>query len=363
MSYIASIGLGIPNHVLTQEDVKDLIPTLFPTYIPKLKRVLPIFDHSNIEKRQVVVEKEWFTSQHSFQERNNLYINRTVQLATQSIQECLHNEHMLKEKFLEENIDLLVFVSSTGISTPSIDAHIINELNFRQDVVRMPLWGLGCAGGAMALSRAHEWLEVFPSKNALIVSSELCSLTFQKDDQKMSNLVGTALFGDGVSAALLIGNKSPQQKIIQKRLPKLLQSHSLIKKNTLGIMGWEVTNHGFEVVFSKRIPRLIQSIWKPHVEHVLTMMDIHKDSITSWIVHPGGRKVIEEMMGVFQLTQQSIRHSIDVLREHGNMSSTTIFYILKRWLEGKSDEKYSVISSLGPGFSSEVLLAVWEDAK
>jgi len=363
MSFIASIGLGIPQYVLTQEEVKDLLPTLFPTYISKLKRISAIFDHSNIDQRQVVVEKKWFQNQHSFKERNDLYTHQTVQLAIKSIKDCLHNEHMLREEFPVEHIDVIVFVSSTGISTPSIDAYIINELNFRQDIIRIPLWGLGCAGGAMALSRAHEWLQAFPTKNALIVSSELCSLTFQKDDQKMSNLVGTALFGDGVSATLLMGNDSPQKRFVRKRLPKILHSHSHIEKDTLGIMGWDVTNHGFEVIFSKRIPTLIQSIWKRHVEHVLTTSETKQDSVTSWIVHPGGRKVIEEMMRVFHLTFADIRHSVDVLREHGNMSSATIFYILKRWIEGDSHEEYSIISSLGPGFSSEVLLTAWEDVK
>lgn len=363
MSFIASIGLGIPKNVLTQEEVKEFIPTLFPTYASKMKRILPIFDHSEINQRQVVVEKEWFQEQHSFKERNDLYMNQTIQLSIESIKDCLGNEHMLREKFPVEHIDLIIFVSSTGISTPSIDAYIVNELDFRQDVVRMPLWGLGCAGGAMALSRAHEWLQAFPTKNAIIVSSELCSLTFQKDDQKMSNLVGTALFGDGVSATLLIGEKSPERRYIRKRVPKIHLSHSHIEKDTLGIMGWEVTNHGFEVIFSKRIPTFIQSIWKKHVDHVLALTDKDEESITSWIVHPGGRKVIEEMMRVYQMAPQQIHHSVDVLREHGNMSSATIFYILKRWLELESAEEHSIVSSLGPGFSSEVLFVTWEDVK
>src|SRR5699024_12781005 len=138
-------------------------------------------DHSNIDQRQVVVEKKWFQNQHSFKERNDLYTHQTVQLAIKSIKDCLHNEHMLREEFPVEHIDVIVFVSSTGISTPSIDAYIINELNFRQDIIRIPLWGLGCAVGARALYIAHEWLQTFPTKKTLTVSIELCCSNFQKD--------------------------------------------------------------------------------------------------------------------------------------------------------------------------------------
>lgn len=359
MSFITSIGVGIPAYTLTQHEVKEMVPQLFPAFRTKMRRLLPIFDHSQIDERQVVVHKEWFLEEHSFSERNQLYIDETIRLSVQSIQECMHNLKVFTHEFPLEQIDMLLFVSSSGISTPSIEAHIMNELPFRADVVRLPLWGLGCAGGAMALSRAHEWLQANPDKNALIISSELCSLTFQKDDQKMSNLVGTALFGDGVSATLMMGNESGQRSYIRSNVPKVRSTFSHIEKNTLDIMGWNVTNKGFEVIFSKRIPTLIESIWKGHVDHALQRMDMQSKEITSWILHPGGRKVIGEMKRVYNLDEAQIQYSVDVLREHGNMSSTTIFYILKRWIENGSDEKTSVLSSLGPGFSSEVLLLEW----
>lgn len=363
MSYILSTGLGIPTNELTQSEVKELVPELFPTFRSKMGRLLSIFDHSHIERRQIVVEKEWFKSNHSFSERNDIYIEQSIQLSSKAIKECLSNNQMLTEQFPIERVDMLLFVSSSGISTPSIDAYLMNELPFRSDVVRMPLWGLGCAGGAMALSRAHEWLQANPDKNGLIVSSELCSLTFQKNDQKMSNLVGTALFGDGVSATLMIGEKSKETSYIRTTVPKIVYTDSRLEKGTLDTMGWNVTNEGFEVIFSKRIPTLVDSIWKYHVKDVLKACNYMKSDISSWILHPGGRKVIEEMKLAFDLHDNHIQYSVDVLREHGNMSSTTIFYILKRWLEQSKNEGTSILSSLGPGFSSEILLLDWVNVR
>src|SRR5699024_9128639 len=147
MSFITSIGVGIPAYTLTQHEVKEMVPQLFPAFRTKMRRLLPIFDHSQIDERQVVVHKEWFLEEHSFSERNQLYIDETIRLYVQAIQECMHNLKVFTHEFPLEQIDMLLFVSSSGISTPSIDAHIMNELPFRSDVVRLPLWGLGCAGG------------------------------------------------------------------------------------------------------------------------------------------------------------------------------------------------------------------------
>lgn len=360
MSYIASVGLGIPAYTLTQDEVKNLIPDLFPSFESKLGRILPIFDHSLIETRQTVVPKEWFIEDRTFVERNELYQQHTIELSVEAIHNCLTRSELLSKPFPVEQIDAFFFVSSSGISTPSIDAHIMNRLPFRNDVVRIPLWGLGCAGGAIALARANDWLRAFPTKNTLIISSELCSLTFQKKDQKMSNLVGTALFGDGVSATLLCGDQSSERSYIQTQVPRITHTHSHLEKDTLNIMGWKIVERGFEVIFSKKIPQLIESIWKPHVNQVLEEASIPREEITSWILHPGGRKVIEEMKRAYHIHNEQVHYSIDVLRQHGNMSSTTIFYILKKWLEQATDEKRSILSALGPGFSSEVVILKWE---
>src|SRR5699024_3684244 len=151
--------------------------------------------------------EKWFLEDHTFEKKNNLYIQYAKKLSVEAVDYCLSNELFLKEPIPYEAIDAIFYISSTGISTPSMDAYIFNERPFREDIIRVPLWGLGCAGGAVGLSRASDYLKAHPDQTVLVVCCELCSLTFQKSDVRMSNLVGTAIFGDGVSAVVLAGDQ------------------------------------------------------------------------------------------------------------------------------------------------------------
>ena len=224
--------------------------------------------------------------------------------------------------------------------------------------MRMPLWGLGCAGGAIGLSRAYDWLKAHPTSTAIVVCCELCSATFQHDDHSMSNIVGTALFGDGASCALLIGEKSPYKKALSDTLLSIKASSSVLLKNSLDIMGWEVNDTGFEVIFSKEIPKLVPKIWKSHLVNFLHANQLELTDLSSIIAHPGGRKVLEAMTASLQLNASMLSHSYDVLREHGNMSSCTVIYVLEKWMQTQTNTKEdtAVLSALGPGFSSEMLL-------
>lgn len=364
MVYIASVGLGIPDVTLHQEDAKQLMKEIFQKEEEKVKRLLPIFDNANIKTRQLARQIEWYKQPRQLKERNAIYKEQAIKLSLQAIDECIYNQQ-LHEKIPYEAVDLLVFVSSTGMSTPSIDAYLINERPFKESIVRMPLWGLGCGGGAMGISRAVEWLQRHPTKTALIVCAELCSLTFQHDDVSTSNIVGTALFGDGVAATLLVGEHSPYQQDVAQMKLKVETTSSYIKKGTTEIMGWQVTNTGFEVIFSKRIPRLVKSIWQQHFQQFLEQLNINIENIYSLVAHPGGRKVLEEMESVLGGKADLIKHSYDVLKYHGNMSSATVMYVLKRHIETtvnnqlNKPNKWVIMSALGPGFCSELIAMRW----
>ncbi|ASN05545.1 type III polyketide synthase [Virgibacillus necropolis] len=360
MVYIGSVGLGIPKHELPQNDVKQLVKHIFPYNEKQLERLMPVYDHAMIDKRQLVVEKDWFKDSHTFKERNDLYQKFAIEYSLEAMDHCLSNEHHLTETIPYGAIDMIAFVSSTGIATPSLDAHLINERPFRSDVSRMPLWGLGCAGGAIGLSRVFDWITANPTKIALLVCCELCSLTFQKDDASKSNIVGTALFGDGVGATLLIGKDSPYRSYNKKPIPKIKKSSSHTEKDTLSVMGWDVTNNGLGVVFSKGIPSLVNSLWKNHVSDFLTETQITKESIHSFIAHPGGKKVLEAMEDALQLSGNKLIHSYQVLKDHGNMSSATVLFVLNEWMKETIEEnEISILSALGPGFSSELLVLEW----
>ncbi|MBP1949609.1 type III polyketide synthase [Virgibacillus litoralis] len=358
MSFICSVGLGIPSNELSQPSVKNLVREIF-TYS---ERLLPVFDHAMIDKRQFVVGEDWFKEKHSFQEKNDLYHRHAINYSLQAMDACLANKEFLKQDIPYEAIDLIIFVSSTGIATPSLDTYLMNERPFREDIARMPLWGLGCAGGAIGLSRAFDWLTAHPDKTVLIITCELCSLTFQKDDNKKSNLIGTALFGDGVGAALLVGENSTYLSYVKKVKPQIINTSSVTMKNSNSVMGWDITNDGLEVVFSKSIPALVQTFWKKHIETFLQDNNINRSEIYSFIAHPGGKKVLEAMEDVLQVPQEKFKHSYRVLRKHGNMSSATVFYILHEWLkEGVPEKEKSILSALGPGFSSELLILEWSE--
>lgn len=358
MAYISSVQSAYPKVTLTQEKAKTFVRKIFSHEEKKVNRLLPVFDNAKVETRQIVKRIDWYEKEQSFSARNDVYLESAVDLSQKAIDKCL-NDEKLKKKIPPEAIDLIVFVSSTGLATPSIDAHLINQCQFREDIIRLPLWGLGCAGGAIALSRGADWIKQNPTKTALIVTVELCSLTFQQSDTTTSNIVGTALFGDGVAAALLIGEASPYVDYLANNLLKVEKSSSFLQKNTLDIMGWDVTNHGFEVVFSKRIPRLVKTIWKKHLANFLSNSEYKIEALDQLIAHPGGRKVLEEMEEV--ISDKSLLHySYETLRQHGNVSSATVLYVLEKYLLEKQRSKEKVLlTALGPGFCSELVSMRW----
>lgn len=363
MVYIGSVGLGIPPYKMNQEEIKHLVYDLFKSSAShKLKRLLPVFDNALVKERQFIVEKEWFLEEKSFQDTNNLYVENAIKLSLEAIDNCLHHP-MLKKHVPYDAIDMIVFVSSSGISAPSIDAYLLNERPFREDIKRMPLWGLGCAGGAIGISRGFEWAKLYEDKNVLIVSTELCSITFQRRDTSISNIVGTALFGDGVAATLLIGAKSKYQDYLPDNKLKINSTSSFTKKNTTHIMGWNVSNKGLEVIFSKNIPKLVKTLWKDHVFSLLKHENFTTEDLSALIAHPGGRKVLEEMERALHIDRSLLKYSYDVLINHGNMSSATVMYVLEKWLNCAKrlsfQEKKGILCALGPGFSSELISMEW----
>ncbi|WP_217585471.1 type III polyketide synthase [Lentibacillus saliphilus] len=360
MSHIASIGLGVPEHTLPQATAKKMVEQLFVDKIADLDRLLSVFDHADIDERQLVVELDWLKKHGAFKDRNDVYVKAVLKYALMAIDNCLKHDTYLTQDVPYEAIDLIVFVSSTGISTPSIDAQLINARPFNEQTVRMPLWGLGCAGGAIGLSLAHDWLTAYPNKTALVICAETASLTFQQNDLQPSNIVGTALFGDGVGAALLIGEQSKYVAHCKRPCPSIVDRSAYTVKDTLSIMGWNVTNSGFEVVFSKEIPSMVHTVWKQHVEQFLQTNDLSNEQIHSYIVHPGGKKVLNAMTEALQIPARKLLPSRDILRQHGNMSSATVLYVLENWMNtGVPNHERSILSALGPGFSSELLLLEW----
>ncbi|MFD1171745.1 type III polyketide synthase [Oceanobacillus picturae] len=360
MTYICSTGLGVPPNAIQQEEITELVQDIFRSSSRHITRLLPVFKNAEVATRQFVVNRDWFRTDHSFKERNDLYQKHAVTTSLEAIDNCLANETFLKKEVPHDAIDMILFVSSTGIATPSIDTYLYNQRDFRCDIKRMPLWGLGCAGGAIALSRAHDWITANPDKTALIVCCELCSLTFQKSDLKKSNIIGSALFGDGTAAVLLMGETSPYRSHLKTNPAKILHTSSRTKKNSTDVMGWDVTDQGLEVIFSRSIPSLVHSFWTEHSSAFFKERELEENMIHSYIAHPGGRKVLEAMEEVLETSKTKLKHSYHVLKNHGNMSSATVFYVLNEAMKEQNPARAkSILSALGPGFSSELLLMEW----
>ena len=274
------------------------------------------------------------------------------------IQRCLTNRAFLQTDLSTKEIDALIFVSSTGISTPSIEARVMNHLPFSDQVVRMPIWGLGCAGGAAGISRAYDYCKAHPNAKVLVICVELCSLTFQKDDYTKSNLVGASLFADGAACVLVCGDLV--ELVQDKPTPFIIGRRSKWMPNSEEVMGWDVKSDGLHVVFSKSIPSIIKSWLGPFIHTFLKDYQLSPSDIINFVAHPGGKKVLHAYEESLALTTEHTNVSREILKNHGNMSSPTVLYVLEQFMlkENKANT-HGLLVALGPGFSGEAVLLEW----
>ncbi|MBD8068158.1 type III polyketide synthase [Bacillus sp. PS06] len=361
MPSVLSIGVCNPEYVVFQEDTGQFAREVFGESFPDIDRLLNVFGNGQINKRYFTASLDWFKENHSFEEKNQLYIKHAVSYGVKAIQSCLSDPTLLKVNIHYEEIDAIFFISSTGISTPSIDAKIMNLLPFSPHTKRIPIWGLGCAGGASGLSRAFDYCKAYPNAKVLVLTIELCSLTFQKQDQSKSNLIGTSLFADGVACACVIGDKVDSSISHLKTLPTILDTLSTLMPHSEEVMGWDFKNTGLHVIFSKDIPTIIESWLKDNVILFLKRHQLSLHDIVHFIAHPGGKKVIQAYEKALGFSKEMTSHSLEVLKNHGNMSSATVLYVLARFMKSPNVTRgdYGLAAALGPGFSSELLLLKW----
>lgn len=360
MPKIASISTYNPPYSLEQSNIENLTKELFHDKIPQLNRLLKVFENGDIQTRHFCVPLEWHQSEHSFEERNNLYIELATQYSVEVIQRCLNNNEFLETTLHPSEIDAIFFVSSTGISTPSIDARVMNHLPFSDRMKRIPLWGLGCAGGASGISRAFDYCKAHPTSKVLVVCIELCSLTFQPNDFSKSNLIGASLFADGAACALVCGDEV--KLATTKSVPHITATASKWMPDSEDVMGWDIKNNGLHVVFSKSIPSIISTWLGPFIDEFLSEQHIKKEQLANFVAHPGGKKVLQAYEETLQLTEEHTNISRDVLKKHGNMSSPTVLYVLEQFMKKqRSNDELGLLVALGPGFCGEAILLKWRD--
>ncbi|MFH1176344.1 MAG: 3-oxoacyl-[acyl-carrier-protein] synthase III C-terminal domain-containing protein, partial [Acidobacteriota bacterium] len=257
------------------------------------------------------------------------------------------------------DIDHLFFVTTTGIATPSIDARLVNRLALRPDIRRTPIFGLGCAGGAAGIARAADYLRAFPEQVAVLLSVELCSLTLQRDDFSIPNIISSGLFGDGGAAVVLAGGERADDP--GARGPRVVATGSVFYPATERVMGWEIVESGFKVVLSARVPEVVREHARNDVDGFLATNGLARHQIRHWIAHTGGPRVLTAFEEALELPAGALERSWQSLRSTGNLSSAAVLFVLGELLdsgEARAGDN-GLLLAMGPGFCAELALLRW----
>ncbi len=337
---LAALATAVPAYPLDQEAVVERARRLFAG-AAGLDHLLPVFANSGICRRYSSVPLDWFAAPHGWPERNRIYLATALDLLETAAWRALDRAGIPAAE-----IGAIVVVSTTGIATPSLDALLIERMHLAPTVQRLPIFGLGCAGGVIGLARAATIAAAMPDKAVLFLVVELCSLTFRRDDRAKSNIVAAALFGDGAAAALLhCGGKGPA----------LLAAGEHTWPQTLDIMGWEVAEDGLKPVFSRDIPRLVAGRMGDAARTFLGHHGLTLGDIDRFVCHPGGPKVIDALEHAFGLRPGVLADARAVLRDYGNMSAASVLFVLARMLARDGAGEFwqrALITALGPGFTA-----------
>jgi alkylresorcinol/alkylpyrone synthase len=333
---LLALKSAVPPYVLEQKDVVIRAGQLFGER-RDVERLMPIFTNTGIDRRYSCVPIEWYNGEHGWQDRTRLYVDNAVDLL-EKITRALLDEAGLAI----DDIDAIVVSSTTGIATPSLDALVIERMGLRRDIRRLPVFGLGCAGGVTGLARAADLAKARPGSRVLFLVVELCALTFRKNDLSKSNFVATALFGDGAAGAILSTDGDG---------PAFTASGEYTWPNSLDIMGWEVEEDGLKALFSQSIPMLVANDFTTILHAFLLRNDIKLSEIDRFACHPGGAKVLDALEDAFQIERGALTESRSVLRDFGNMSAVTALFVLERMDWRKKDQRI-LMTALGPGFSA-----------
>ena len=335
---LMGLTTAVPPYGLGQLEVAERTRRMLgSTFGDSIERLMPIFEHAGIDRRYSCVPIEWYSERHGWRDRNTLYIEHAARLLEQATLDCLREAAVRPC-----DVDAVVAVSTTGIATPSLDALLINRLGLRSDVRRLPIFGLGCAGGVMGLARAADLARVDPAAKVLFLVVELCALCFRKDDTSTSNFVATVLFGDGAAAALISGAGNG---------PAFGPAGDHTWPDTLDIMGWDVEEDGLKALFSRDIPTLVRAELRQAAVNFLARQGLCLADVEQFICHPGGAKVLTALEEAFGLADGALVESRSVLRDYGNMSAATVLFVLDRALKAGARGRL-LLSALGPGFTA-----------
>jgi alkylresorcinol/alkylpyrone synthase len=335
---LLALATAVPPHALGQDEVAQRARYLFERDGgSEVERLMPVFANAGIARRYSCVPIDWYERPHGWTERNALYLEHAARLLERAARDCLDQAGMKASE-----LGAVVTVSTTGIATPSLDAVLANRLGFAPEIKRLPIFGLGCAGGVLGLSRAADWARTMPGAPILYLVVELCALSFRKHDTAKSNIVATALFGDGAAAAILAGSGGG---------PALGPGGEHLFPDSLDIMGWDVAEDGLKAIFSRDIPALVRREMRGAATRFLARHGLALDTIDRFVCHPGGTKVIAALEEAFGLADNALAVERAVLRDYGNMSAATLLFVMERVLREQRDGRM-LLAAMGPGFTA-----------
>jgi alkylresorcinol/alkylpyrone synthase len=331
---------AVPPHVLEQAQVAERVQGTFGRVFSRYPGLAEVFTNAGIERRYSVRPLEWFDAPSDWRGRTQAYLEGADALFVEVTEKAL-----ARAGISARDIDAVVTVSSTGIATPSIEARVGRRLGFRPDVSRIPVFGLGCAGGVSGLAIGSRLARANPGDTVLVVVIELCTLAFRRDRSSKADVIASALFGDGAAAMLLRAGGDPRQI-------RIGAAREHLWPGTLDIMGWSVDPIGFGVVLSRSLPRFVEERLATPARRFLRSQGLNGS--TRFICHPGGAKVLTAVETAFDLETGTLADERRVLRDFGNMSAPTVFFVLERAL-ARGFSGMAVLSALGPGFTASFL--------
>ncbi|MCA8955492.1 MAG: type III polyketide synthase [Planctomycetes bacterium] len=350
---IAAVGEAFPEHYYDQATITRCLESIWQDDPAVRSRLSGLHQNVQVAGRHLALPLERYRRGLTFGEANDAWIDTSLRLGREAIDSALRSAGLGPR-----DVDAIFFSTVTGVASPSLDARLANVLGFRSDIKRVPMFGLGCVAGAAAVSRAVDYLLGHPDGVAVVLTVELCSLTLQTDDRSVANLISVGLFGDGASAAVLVG---PQRAPAYPQAPEVLATRSVFYPDTEEVMGWTVSERGFSIVLSPQVPVVARECIPGDLDRFLADHGRTRAEVGSWVCHPGGPKVIQALADGLGLTPGDLELSWRTLREKGNLSSASVLLILRATMVERRPEPgtLGVMLAMGPGFCSELLLLGW----
>jgi alkylresorcinol/alkylpyrone synthase len=347
---IITTATAFPPHYFLQETVVEALKGQWEQGLENAAVLDRLHSRTGVAGRYFSLPLEQYPPLDTWGKTNNVWIETAEQLGAQAI-ECVLSKSGVDRK----HIGALYFVSVTGVSSPSVDARLVNRMGLSPQIKRNPIFGLGCVAGAAGLARAADYVRAYPDQVAVLLSVELCSLTWQRDDFTVANMIATGLFGDGAVAVLVAGDQ------VKLSGPKILGSACSFYPDTQDVMGWKISEKGFQVVLSPDVPTVVRANLGRDVDTFLAQHGMTRDQVHSWIMHPGGPKVLEAVADALDLHNGELELSWEALRRVGNLSSASVLVVLDEVMNHRRPKpgSRSVLAAMGPGFCSEMLLLEW----